>query len=688
MKKAIVLLAAALALSARAEEGMWTYDQFPADAVARAYGFRPDAAWLEKARLASARLAQGCSASLVSPGGLLMTNHHCAHECAEQLSTPGTDLVRGGFMARSAGEERRCPNLEVNQLVAIADATARMQRAIGGLEGRAFHEAQRAEMAQIEKECQISDDLRCEVVTLHRGGAYALYTYRRFQDVRLVFAPELAIAFFGGDPDNFDFPRFDLDVAFLRVYQDGKPAATPHHFRWSARGAKEGDLTFVSGHPGRTSRLMTVAQLRYQRDFALPERLVYLAELRGLLTEYARRGPEEARHSTKELFWVENSLKALRGEHAALADPAFFRSRERAEAAFTARLRADPVQARRTLPAFDRIARAVDAARAIRVRYDWLEKHRGFGGDLFRHARTLVRAAEERLRPNGDRLREFRDTALPELTQELFADAPVFPELEEFLLAHSLTMLRGQLGADDPLLRKVLGAESPAEAAGRLVRGSRLADPALRRRLWEGGAAAVAACDDSMIALARAVDAEARAVRKRHDEAVEAVLLKNQGLLARARFAMGGKSVYPDATFTLRLSYGSVRGWAKDGVAVSPFTTFGGAFERHTGRDPFALPPSWLAARAALDPATPFNFVTTNDIIGGNSGSPVFDRGLEIVGVVFDGNLPSLGGDYWFDATSNRTVALHSAAIVEALRRVYGADQIADELTGGVRASR
>jgi hypothetical protein len=253
---------------------MWTYDQFPADAVARAYGFRPDAAWLEKARLASARLAQGCSASFVSPGGLVMTNHHCAHECAEQLSTPEKDLVRGGFMARTAGEERRCPDLEVNQLVAIADATARMQRATGRLEGRAFHEAQRAEMARIEKECQISDELRCEVDTLHRGGAYALYTYRRFQDVRLVFAPELAIAFFGGDPDNFDFPRFDLDVAFLRVYQDGKPAATPHHFRWSARGAKEGDLSFVSGNPGRTSRLMTVAQLRHQRDFVLPERIV------------------------------------------------------------------------------------------------------------------------------------------------------------------------------------------------------------------------------------------------------------------------------------------------------------------------------------------------------------------------------------------------------------------------------
>ncbi len=686
MRAVLALLFAALTLprAGLADEGMWTFNGFPSALVKGKYGFAPGARWLERARLSSVRLAQGCSASFVSGSGLVMTNHHCAHHCIEQLSTPGKDLVKDGFYAATAGDEARCPDLEVNELTDISDVTARMLAATRGLEGKAFAEARRAETARIEKECQTSDQLRCEVVTLYHGGRYDLYRYRRFQDVRLVFAPEFAIAFFGGDPDNFNFPRYDLDVAFLRVYQDGRPLKTPDHFGWSRSGPTDGELTFVSGNPGRTSRQLTVTQLDHQRDTLLPETLFRLYELRGLLTEYQRRGPEEARHSTALLFYTENAAKALRGRLEALQDPVFFRTRVAEEERLKAALARDPEMARRYLPAFDAVARAQAEAKEIRLPLRFLEQGWGFGGDLFGFARTVARAADELPKPNGRRLREFRDSALPALTQKLFSPAPVFDEFEILRLGFSLTKLREALGADDPLVRKVLGQASPEEVAERLVKGTRLADVAYRRALWQGGRAAVeaAAKTDPMIEMAMRVDPDARAIRARYEDGAEAELQKAQELLARARFEIHGTAVYPDATFTARLSYGQVKGWREDGRGVAPFTSLGGAFARATGRDPFALPRSWLAARARLDLSTPFDFVTDNDIIGGNSGSPVFDKDLRIVGLVFDGNIHSLGGDYGFDDRINRTVAVDSRAIVEALRKIYRADRIADELGG------
>ncbi|HET9555190.1 MAG TPA: S46 family peptidase, partial [Anaeromyxobacteraceae bacterium] len=675
------LLAAGLALlplAAAADEGMFTYDAFPKDRVEKAYGFRVTDGWLEEARLASARLAQGCSGSFVSPAGLVMTNHHCAHSCIEQLSTAQRDFVKSGFYARAPADEVKCPELEVNQLVAIADVTARMTKATQGKAGQEFHRAQRAEQAAIEKACQTSPALRCEVVSLYRGGVYDLYTYRRYQDVRLAFAPEFDIAFFGGDPDNFTFPRYDLDVAFLRVYDEGKPAATPHHLRWSAAGARDGELTFVSGHPGGTSRSLTVAQLAYQRDYALPERLVALAEYRGLLTEYARRGPEQARHSTAELFFVENSFKAISGRLDALRDEAFFAGKVKAEQAFRAALAKDPAQ-QGALAAYDAIAGAVVEQRRLRHRLTYLEKlgH----DDLLPLARRLVRAAAERAKPNAERLKEYSEAALPAMAQAVLSEAPLYPEFEVFRLTHTFTELRARLGADDPFVRKVLGKRSPAELAAELVAGTKVADPAFRRRLWEGGQAAVdeAAKTDALLAFARAIDDDARAVRKVNDEKIQPVLVKSQEALARARFALEGRSGYPDATFTLRLSYGAVQGYREDdGREVKPFTSIGGAFERATGRDPYALPRSWLEAEPRLDKAVPFDFVTSNDIIGGNSGSPVFNSKLEVVGLIFDGNIQSLGGDYGFDPAQNRTVAVHSAALLEALEKVYRADRIVE----------
>jgi hypothetical protein len=659
---------------------MWTFDAFPKERVARAFGFTPTDSWLDHLRLSSARLARGCSASFVSEGGLVMTNHHCAHACIEQVSSLERDLVRNGFYAPAAGDELRCPDVEVNQLVSIGDVTARMTRATAGLEGPAFFDAQKAEMARIEKECQTSDRLRCDVVSLYHGGAYGLYRYRRFQDVRLVFAPELSIAFFGGDPDNFEFPRWDLDVAFLRVWEDGKPARMDHFLRWAEAPPREGEVTFVSGHPGGTSRQLTVAELEYLRDVELPERLLDLAEFRGVLTEYARRGPEEKRTSQAALFRAENALKASRGRFAALLDQDRMAEKAAAEKAFEERLARDPEKARKVLPAFDAIARSRAALRRIRLPLRYLEKAEGFRGDLFRHARTLVRAAEELPKPSEKRLRELRDSALPAVTQELFSTAPIHDPVEILKLAYSLGKLREALGADDPFVRKVLGKESPEELAARLVHGTRLQDPGLRRRLWEGGEKAVHASGDPMIQLARLVDGDARAIRKRHEDEVESVVRRSSEIIARARFEIEGAATYPDATFTLRLSYGAVKGYQQDGRLVKPFTTLAGAFERATGRDPFALPPSWLAAQDRLDLATPFDVATTNDIIGGNSGSPLVNARGEVMGLVFDGNIHSLGGEFWFDGAVDRTVSVTAAAILEALEKVYGAERLAREL--------
>ena len=680
MKRVVLLCVAVAGASAWADEGMWTLDAFPRDKVEREYGFRPDDRWLEHVRLSSARLAGGCSGSFVSSSGLVLTNHHCAHQCIEQLSTARHDLVRTGFQARTLAEERRCPDVEVNQLVEITDVTQRMNGATAGLEGEQFFQAQRAEIARIEKECQTTPQLRCEVVTLYHGGLYDLYRYRRFQDVRLVFAPELAIAFFGGDPDNFMFPRYDLDVSFLRVYQDGKPVRMDHWFRWSREGPRDGDLTFVSGHPGGTDRQLTVAELEYQRDVALPERLLDLAELRGILTEFQRRGPEQRRISSATLFYVENAYKALRGRLQALLGRKFFASKVAAEAALKAQLAKEPELARAYLPAFDAIATAEARLERIHEPLRFIEQGAGFSGHLFEYARMLVRGAEERQKPNGQRFREFRESALPAVTQRLFSPAPVHDELEILRLGHSLTKLREHLGPDDPFVKKVLGKESPHELAAALVKGTSLKSVAARKKLWVGGLAAIEASTDPMIALARRIDPDGRAIRKKYEDEIESVLRKSDELVAKARFAVAGTSTYPDATFTLRLSYGRVKGFEQHGRFVEPFTTIAGAFDRATGRDPFALPPSWIRAKPRLDLQTPLDFCTDNDIVGGNSGSPVFDAEARIVGVAFDGNIFSLGGDYGFDEAVNRAVAVDSAAIVEALDRIYGAGRIVKEL--------
>jgi hypothetical protein len=678
------LLAAALAALAAAprpaapDEGMWTFDAFPAEKVRQAHGYAPTAAWLDHVRLASLRIAGGCSASFVSARGLVLTNHHCAHACAEQLSTKERDLVRDGFLAAAPAEERRCPGFELHQLTSITDVTAAIRGATRGQEGAAFQRALRGEIARIEKACQTAEAVRCEVVTLYQGGLYHLYAYRRFTDVRLVFAPELAIAYFGGDPDNFEFPRWALDVAFLRAWDGGQPARTPEFFRWSPTGAKDGELTFVTGHPGGTDRSLTVAELRTQRDVTLPERLVRLAELRGLLEGFRLLGPEQRRISTEELLEVENSFKALRGRREALLDPVLLDSKAAAERSLLAEAAREPARGARVRDAYAAIAAAQGRTRELRKELVALEH--GGGGDLLGWARILLRAAEERAKPDPERLREYREASLPALARDVLAETPVHPELERVLLSHALSKLREDLGADHPAVRRVIDRSSPEELAARAVAGTRLGDAGVRRRLWEGGKAAVDASDDPLLAMARALDPEARAVRRRYEDEVEPAVRRAHEVIADARFALQGRSTYPDATFTLRLSYGQVRGWREGTREIPPFTTLGGAFERDTGHEPFALPRSWHEARPRLALATPFNLVTTNDIVGGNSGSPLLNVRGELVGVCFDGNIHSLGGEYGFDPAKNRAVAVDARAIVEALGKIYGARALLEEL--------
>jgi hypothetical protein len=677
----VTVLVAAVFL--HADEGMWTFNNFPSDVVAQKYGFRPDAKWLDHVRLSSARIAGGCSSSFVSPNGLVMTNHHCAVGCVQDLSTPQNDMVAKGFYAKTQAQELKCPNYELNQLIQISDVTARVNAATRGKTDQQFTDALNAEKAKITRECTAGDDVLCEVVSLYSGGRYDLYKYHRYQDVRLVFAPEKAIAFFGGDPDNFMFPRYDLDVSFLRAYENGRPAATEHHFKWSREGAKDGMLTFVIGNPGNTERELTAAELEHLRDRELPDYLLYLSELRGILSQFQTKGPEQARISNAMLFSVENSIKALRGEYFALIDKAAFAQKTEREREFQRKIEANPEWKKEYGGAWAALAAAVKKDVAMSTPYLFIEKNRGFRSRLYLLAKNLVRAAEELPKPNEKRLIEFADAKIPQLKADLFSTAPIYNELQIETLTFSLTKLREELGPDDDFVRQVLGKRSPREVATELVNGTKLKDVAFRKTLFDGGKAAIDASTDPMIVFAKQVDKHARELRARYEREVEGVVKKNHELLGRARFAVYGTSIYPDATFTPRISFGSVRGWEENGRKINPFTIIGGVYERHTGRDPFALPESWLQAKNKLNQTTPFNFVTTNDIIGGNSGSPMIDQKAEIVGLIFDGNLPSLGGAFWFDESVNRAVAVHSQVIIESLDKVYGAGRVLDEIRPG-----
>ena len=673
-----------VATTAFAAEGMWTLDHPPLERMRQELGWAPDPAWIDHAMHASARMGNGCSASFVSKDGLVLTNHHCMSTCIDQLSTANENLLHLGFLATSRERERRCPALEVARLDRITDVTADVKAATRDRAGNAFTAARNAVRARLASACVAGDaaHVRCDVVDLYHGGQYKLYRYHRFTDVRLAFAPESAIAAFGGDPDNFNFPRFDLDMALVRVYEDGRPAVVADWLRFDADGPAAGEAVFVTGHPGSTERELTVAQLALRRDQTVLDWALRSAELRGVITEYRTTGPEAARVADNELHGLENGYKVARGRLSALLDPALFAKKEADEAALRRSVAAHPELASRVAGAWDAIAEAEKTHRTLYQLHAQVERGTAFETRYFTFARTLVRGTVERAKPNEQRLPEFNDNALPQIESHLYSTAPVHPDFERLKLTFALTQLRERLGTDAPIVRRVLGNESPSQLASRLVATTTLGDPAVRRALWQGGADAVARSDNPFIRLALAVDPDAREIRMRYERDVEAVLQKNTALIAEARFAAFGDAVYPDATSSLRLSYGTVSGWDESGTAVAPFTRIGGAFERATGAEPFALPPSWLAARSRLDAGKPFDVAVSADIIGGNSGSPLLNRKGDLVGLIFDGNIHSLGGAYAYDAAHNRAVAVDSAAILEALDKVYDAKALVDELRG------
>ncbi|MEP7009916.1 MAG: S46 family peptidase [Acidobacteriota bacterium] len=690
MSRQLALAFAALAFcfhpAARADEGMWTFDNVPRAAIEAKYGVPVTDAWLDHLRISSVRLEGGCSGSFVSGDGLVLTNHHCVDSCLQELSSAGKDLVADGFYAKTAADEHRCEAFEASSLIKLENVSAKIAAAIRGLDSAAAYPVREAEKTRLETECEKASgraDIRCEIVDLYSGGENWLYTYRRYQDVRMVFAPELAIANFGGDPDNFNFPRYDLDMAIVRVYDDGKPLHPDQHLTWSPAGAQTGEPVFVTGHPGSTNRQLTVEQLQTRRTAILPLRLYLASELRGRLIQFGKLGPEPYRVMLDNLLRIENSLKVGRGQLAAIDDADFIRRKAEQETAFRKAVAAstDP-QVKAAAEAWDEIARAHEIYRAIYPRYLLVEARQGFLGDLFQHARILVRAGNERTLPNTERLRDYTDTQLPSLELSLASKAPIALDLEEMELGFALEKLREWLGPDDLLVKKVLGDQSLDELAHAAVTSTKLTDPNFRKTLWQGGKAAVDASNDPMIRLARLVEPDARAVLDRYKKEVEAVETSATERISRARFLIEGTSVYPDATFTLRMTYGAVEGWDEAGKKVGPFATIGALYPRVTGKDPFALPPSWLAAKPKLDPGRTINFVATTDITGGNSGSPVVDKHGQLVGLCFDGNIHSIGGSFWFDPTKNRSVAVDSGGMLEALRRIYGADRLVAELTG------
>lgn len=683
MHKTLCLILAALLTTfvARADEGMWTYHDFPTGLVKQKYGFEVTPAWLDKVRLSTVRLSN-CTASFVSGDGLILSNHHCAENCLAQNSSQEKSLLESGYLAAGREKELRCQTQVADVLVATEDITARVAQAIGKLDEKAANDARKKTLTQLEQACEEASrtdkngPLKCESVDLYQGGQYYLYKYKRYDDVRLVFAPEQDIAAFGGDPDNFQFPRWCLDMSLLRAYDaSGKPARTPMHLTINPAGPKPGDLVFVSGHPGTTERQLTVSQLLFNRDVYIPQWLLRASELRGRYIQFSTTSPEAARITQDNLSGLENSIKVYRKLLDALHDDALFERKRKEEAALRSGDTAHD--------AWANIERAEQVERDIALPYTFIERGAGFNSQLFRHARTLLRAADERAKPNTERLREFRDSALPRMERQVKAAVPIYPDLERVTLSFSLERMREWLGPDHPVVRKFLSRDSPDTLAARLISQTKLADPAVRAQLWQGGKEAVVAAHDPMIELAQAVDAEARAIRKRYEDEVEAPVQSAQEKIAQRRFAALGTSVYPDATFTLRLNFGTVQGWTENGAPVDPFTRLDRLYERATGQRPFAVPERWLQAKSQLDMNTPFDLSTNNDIVGGNSGSPLIDTQGRIVGLMFDGNIHSISGAYWFDPEKNRSVAVHPAIMMTALEKVYGAKALLKEL--GVR---
>ena len=680
---AAALFTLAAGSSARAEEGMWTFDNFPIARANATLGTNIDQAWLDRVRLSSVKFG-GCSAGIVSAEGLVMTNNHCVATCVANLSTQAVNYAETGFTPRTREEERKCPGGTAEILTGIDDVTERMHAAGAGLEGQAFTRARDAEAGRIEQEaCGGDAGKRCQVVSLYRGGQFKLYTYKKYSDVRLAFAPEDRAATFGGDLDNFSFPRFAIDAAFIRLYENDAPAATPTHFVWNASQPVEGTPVFVSGSPGATQRLLTQDQLFTVRDVVLPMDQLLASELRGRLIRFSEESEENAFIAMDPIVGLENTYKRGLGRMRALVDPAFMATRAEGEADFRRRVAADAALTARVGDPWADLAAVQPIQRELYPAYVMLEGQAGGGSQLFSWARTLVRGAQERAKPSAERLPEFADSRLAAVQSGLFAERPVYPTLDQVRMEWWLSKTREWLTVDDPRVRGLLGRESPEALSARLTAGTTLGDPTVRRALWEGGMDAVRASDDPMIQFALAMQDDSRAVRSDWEARVQAPTDRASERLAAARFAAYGDAVYPDATGTLRLTYGRIEGTDVPGQRWGPFTTFDGLWDRATGSAPFDVAPKLLAARERIDGDTVLNMAVSSDTIGGSSGSPVVNEAGEILGANFDSTVLTQRNAYGYDRNVNRSVIVTTGAVTTALRDVYGMDGLVREL--GVR---
>ena len=668
-----LLLFAALA---DADEGMWLFNDLPIEHLKSNYQFEPDSNWTEQIMKSSVRFNVGGSASFVSSNGLVLTNHHVGSDTLYKLSTQERNVYKDGFLARSFEEELKAPDLELNQLVNIQDVTSEVNSAIiPGLSASEAADKRRAAISKIEKEALDKSGLRSDVVTLYGGGRYHLYQYKKYTDVRLVWSPESAIAFFGGDADNFEYPRYCLDACLFRVYEQDKPAEIKHFLKWSASGPAENELVFVSGNPGRTSRIFTTAALKYQRDVRLPYVLDFIRRREVLLQQFSLNGAEQARIAQDGLFGFQNARKARMGMLQGLQNPATMAAKVEAENALLEKIKADP-KLQKYASAWERIA-AVQKRQAERT-----GKGLSMNTRLFSIAQRLVQMATEDQKPSEERLAEYSDAGRASLEQQLFSSAPIYPELEQLIIGDLLARTLEIRGADDPSCVAMLDGKSPLDRAAELVSGSQLTNVEYRRQLAEGGIESIESCQDPMIQFARLVDDEVRATRKESEE-LEEIERQAYAEIAEALFATQGTSTYPDATFTLRLAFGPVKGYQEGGQQIPAWTQMVGAFDHeqnHAGQKDYDLPESWRLAKDKISGDTPFNFVCTADIIGGNSGSPVVNKDLELVGLIFDGNIQSLTSDYFYDDRQGRAVSVHSSAIRDALRYIYDAEHVANQL--------
>jgi hypothetical protein len=686
---ALTALVAIYPLAALAEEGFWLFNRIPKAEVARANGVTLTDEWLGRVQRATLRFPGG-SGSFVSPDGLVLTNHHVAMDILQKLSTSDRDLVKNGYLARDRAEEIKAPDLELLSLDRITDVSATVNQAVkAGMPPADRLAAQRAAIATIEKDAEASTGLRAEVVTLYQGAQYHLYLYRKFDDVRLVFAPEFDAAFFGGDPDNFTFPRYCFDMTLFRVYSDGRPLQVKDFLRWSTAGTRDGDPVFTSGHPGQTQRLNTVAHLDYLRDHALPLNIDMYGRLRDALEAFGNQGEEQRRQASDLFFSLENSLKSWRGQLAGLESRALMEKKRADERRMRGTVTANPDFKARFGDAWDLVAQARRSLLPYNLERVMFEGGFAAYSEYFTHARTIVRWADESQKPNGLRLPEYTDARKPQIERQIGSAAPIYPGFEQARLAASFTTARLKLGADHPLLKQMLEGKTPQARAAELVAGTSLGDASVRKTLFAGGPEAVKASTDPFIALARLIEPRSRELRTKYDNEVLAVERDAYGKIAQAVFAVEGDRAYPDGTFTLRLSYGQVKGYRENGREVRPFTQIGGLFERaeaHRLAPPYKYPETWAKARGTLVPTTPYNFVTTNDIVGGNSGSPVISASGELVGLIFDGNIHSLPGYFVYEAATNRAIAVDVRGMLEALTKVYKADVVVAELTSDVAA--